>query len=369
MFQDVFIIGTTGKVGRTLVRQMFANNDVDSEKHENPTRIIGLASSSEFVHDFQGIGSRTAKGFTNGSMGGRKYYGLMEIFELMQEKYLPSRQNNLVFVDATTGGKELLELHDEIISESDYGIVTANKNPLVLSDFKTFNLLTKNVFRYGYRCSVMAGAYAVDFLRDARDLGDSLLGLEACLSGTLGFITTELHKRKNFSDILNDAYHRGYTEPNPADDLSGIDVGKKITILARTSGFDVNLEDVEVESFVPMKYLLEKDPEVLIKKMQSFDSFFREKVAIAEGKGNVLRYLARIDINGDKVKLRIGLVDVPRDSEFGILSGRINKVKINTDTYNENDPYIVSAPGAGLNVTARNIRRDLLWQLENRIAI
>ncbi len=361
MFQNVFILGATGKVGGTLVEQIFSNGDTDSERHRNPTRIVGLASSTSFVYNLNGIDYDAALPFLNKSLVGERYSHLDEILN----KSKATLDNNLVFVDATACGEEMLLFHNKVINSTPYGIVTANKNPLTLCDFQTFNDLTREVGRYGYRCSVMAGAEAVEFLRDSRDLGDTLKSIDACLSGTLGYISTKLHHGIKFSEAVHGAMINGYMEPNPMDDLSGVDVARKMTILARTAGFDVSLKDISRSPFVPESYLGIETNDFL-RRMPELDEDFYQRARETDKRGKVLRYVAKLQTNPTG-SVKIGLVEVPTGSELGILRGRTNKIIIETRDYGEG--YVVSAPGAGLEVTARNIRRDLLSQLERRFVM
>ena len=162
-----------------------------------------------------------------------------------------------------------------------------------------------------------------------------------------------MEKGKLFSEIVNKAKDLGYTEPNVADDLNGKDVAKKILILARTAGFDINFEDIQLEPFIPENYLENID------NISELNDYFKEKVIQASSKGCVLRYVARFEGN----KIKVGLEEVKKDSPLGILNETLNKLVITTSY----GTYTIEAPGAGLEITAQNIRRDLLHQLDNRV--
>ena len=194
MPQNVFIIGATGKVGSTLTRQIYNKGDTKFSLHANPTRIVGLASSSSLVFSRKGISQTAAFDFLNTKKGSAQYHNLEELLVLARKNF-----KDLVFVDMTALREPMTEFHKKIIRETRYSIVTANKNPIAYSDYKTFLFLTKEPDRYGYRCSVMAGADAVPFLRDLRDVGDRPTLIEGCFSGTLGYITSMLEKNIPFS--------------------------------------------------------------------------------------------------------------------------------------------------------------------------
>lgn len=362
MFQDVFIIGATGNVGRTLVKQIFENGDTNQIIHKNPTRICGIASSFYALYDSDGLTQKEAWSFlANPSSTGLSYDHLNDFISVVE-----TSKKNVTFIDVTAATEEMLRFHTHIIKNTSHRLVTANKLPLVLADFKTFCELTAQVERYGFRCSVMAGAEAVNKVRDLKDLGDTPIEISGCFSGTLGYIASELEKGKKFSDIISVARKAGYTEPNPADDLSGFDVTRKILILARTSGYQVENQFCHREPFVPESYLNEKDPDVFCESLRELDNYFETRVATATNIGKVLRYIATFAISDGQPHIHVGLQEVAKDSPLGSLQGTRNKIIIKTKTYSPNF-YSVEAPGAGLEVTAQNIRRDLLDQISRRV--
>ncbi len=351
--QNVFIIGATGNVGRTLVSQIY-EKDTNSN-HQNPTRIIGLASRTNFIFDSDRINEKTGKMFSNREFIGEWYTNKNRFLEVVK----PLRRR-VIFIDVTNGKKDMLDFH-LFARQLDYGIVTANKNPLVDCNFETFKELTKDVRRYGYRCSVMAGAEAVNKIRDLRDLGDTPIEISGCFSGTLGYICSELEKGHKFSEIILKAKDLGYTEPNPSEDLSGDDVFKKILILARTAGYDPKKEDMKLNSFIPEKYL-SNNLEKLIKNLTEFNLEFSNDFSKALANNMTYRYIASFKLNGEQ-KIETGLKKVPRNSPLGSLNGTANKILIKTKEYD----YLVESPGAGPHITAQNIRRDLLDQIDERV--
>src|SRR3990172_2708513 len=222
MAQDVFIIGATGRVGKQLVKQIIEKDDTRKYRHANPTRIVGLSSSQDFIYSSKGISKSNTYAFTTKNFSNAQpYRNLDKLLEVARH----DRDGTLVFVDVTPAKDAMTQFHLEVIEQTPYGIVTANKNPLT-SSYMVFQKLTRYPRRYGYRCSVMAGSEVVPFLQDLKDLNDPLHKIEGCLSGTIGLITSELERNKPFSDILKEAHSKGYTEPHPRDDLSGLDVAR-----------------------------------------------------------------------------------------------------------------------------------------------
>ncbi len=360
MLQDIFIIGATGKVGSTLVSQIYSKEDTDLNVHENPTCVVGLASSQGYIYNPDGLNSEVAGKFSRHESFGTPYSDLFELVNVVKEK--------VCFIDVTP--VNTLDFHRQVISKTPHSIVTANKIPLASSAYHVFQEITKNIDRYGFRCSVMAGAEAVTFMQDTRDLRDSIISIEGCLSGTLGYIPNAISQGdgKRFSKSVKEAHKEGYTESHPAQDLSGNDVARKLLILARAGGVRVDMEDVEVTPLVPQAYLELKSPSEFLDRLDELDTYFEDKISKAQREGLVLRYVASLTFDGGRPLLKVGPKLVPQNSPLGMLQGTANKIVIRTETY-DNPPYISpEVPGAGLDVTARNIRRDLLARQESRIA-
>jgi len=377
MIQDVFIIGAPGRVGKILVEQIIKKEDTDPVRHPNPTRIVGLAvtpklvdSPKMFIYSHRGISDEQAYRFASRDYSASKSYSALD--ELVEAADIRTRKNlsSLVFVDVTPLNEEMVDLHKKIIQETPYGIVTANKNPIALSDYPTFQLLTANPKRYGYRCSVMAGADSVPFLQDVPDLNDPLYKIEGCFSGTLGYITSNLEKGRKFSEILREAHREGYTETDPRDDLSGLDVARKIIVIARSAGYEVGIGDINLSPFIPSEYFNGESIEDFLRNAEKLDKYFAALVESAKRKDNTIRYVATMDARGDRPQIDVSLREVVLNSSLGRLQGPKNKILITTEAYPDQDNcYEIGAPGAGLVVTARNVRRDLMHLLPERTPI
>lgn len=365
MIQDVFIIGATGKVGRTLVKQIIEKGDTDATLHPNPTRIVGLASSTDFVFSTGGLSPEYIRDFPSKVTGGIKYNDLRQILEEVRGKYV-GNVSSLVFIDVTTLNEPMRQFHLDVMENTPYYLVTANKNPIALSDYHTFLRLAKDPRKYGYRCSVMAGAESITFLQDLRDLNERLHLIEGCFSGTNGYIATELEKGRKFSDILKQAKEEGYTEPDPRDDLSGMDVARKLIVLARTAGYSIGIKDVVLKPFIPKECFKDEGIEDFLERTVELDAYFREMVAAAHQRGMCLRYVGRVEVIDGNFAVNVSLEETPMRSPLGRLEGTLNKFVVVTDVYPAERPYSVEAPGAGLDITASNIRRDLLHLLPER---
>lgn len=364
MIQDVFIIGATGKVGKTLVGQIYKKGDTNSKIHPNPTRVVGLASHNTFIYSIEGISEDKALNFVNRQYPNAQTYSQLNDL-LNAVKYgTRNKESMLTFVDVTALNEPMIEFHLHVIKDTPYNIVTANKNPVALSDYETFQQLTHSANRYGYRCSVMAGAEAVQFLQDLRDVNDPIHKMEGCLSGTNAYITSELEKGKKFSEILRYANTEGYTEPHPRDDLNGMDVAKKLVTLARTAGYPMSINDVKLEPMIPEKYFKEDDVEKFLDGISALDNEFEQRMNAAKKAGNKLRYVAKLDLSEGTPKLEVSLIEVKKESQLGTLKGALNRLVIYTDTYPNG--RLIEAEGAGLTLTAQNARVDLAGLISKR---
>ncbi len=381
--QKIIILGGTGNVGRELLSQISQYDSYHLKKHHNPTNVIALANSKGFL--FERTGLEIQKTFRNNEGVGKDKATfndyIMGLDNFVCHKTMPDLlkgllaaiedeglAGNIVFVDATPGKDDLTDFHLKIINETEECLITANKNPLSLSPYETFKMLTNYRGRYGYRCTVMAGANTVNNLLDYYDTTEIVTKIEACFSGTLGYLCGELENgEKTFSQILKEAMELGYTEPHPRDDLNGIDVARKLTICARSGGYDVNLEDIEIEPFIDKKYFDIENVNDFMKEVKGADQKLLENFSGAKSNGNTIKYTASFSLNKNgKPAMKVGFQEVSPQSALGALRGSSNKVIIETDIFKGDKKYVIESPGAGTDVTAWGLRRDLLARLERR---
>jgi aspartokinase/homoserine dehydrogenase 1 len=194
----------------------------------------------------------------------------------------------------------------------------------------------------------------LDTISKLQESGDEVLAIEGCPSGTLGYLFGEIGRGKPFSIALRAAIALGYTEPDPRDDLSGMDVARKALILAQLLGFEETLDKVEVESLVPEELRTVSLAEFL-SRVEELDPLWRDRVAEARAKGSVLTYRATVTPES----VRVGLVAVDVSSSFATLTGTDNQYAITTTRYRDN-PIVITGPGAGVAVTAAGVLNDVL---------
>ena len=192
-------------------------------------------------------------------------------------------------------------------------------------------------------------------LRDLRETGDDISSIDGIFSGTLAYLFNVYDGKKPFSEIVREAKQRGYTEPDPREDLSGMDVARKLIILGREMGLELELHDVEVESLVPRE-LQHGSSDEFLARLPHYDATLRDRLESARARGRVLRYVGRLTADG---KATVGLVELEETHPFANIALTDNVVRFTTGRYCD-DALIVQGPGAGPEVTAGGVFADLL---------
>lgn len=233
-------------------------------------------------------------------------------------------------------------------------VVTANKKPLAGSQAAFDDLLATVSKRLYYETTVGAGLPVINTLQSLIATGDEIESIQGCFSGTLGFIFSELQAGASYSQAVSEAKARGFTEADPREDLSGMDVARKVVILARLMGMKLEPNEVQVSSLYPddMSTLSVNE---FMQNLPSLDAEFKARTAAAEALGKVLRYVATVNRDSCTVSLDA----VGASSNIGNLSGPDNIVVIQTNRYHDN-PLVVKGPGAGPEVTAAGVFSDVL---------
>lgn len=367
MRQNIVVLGATGKVGGEFLRQVAQFDVPELGIHENPTVVVGLGDSKHIAIRPGGFPLEVLDQFTatrarvRDVTGAQEYpaEGLRAVPDMMEKL---GYGEDVVYVDATGVKEAARDLHLAIIRNTRAKIVTANKNPIGLYDYDIYKELTQDPTRYQYSATAMAGLGAVPWLSERHTIQDRIHGIRASLSGTVGFITDALKRGENLSAAIRTARMEGYTEPDFRDDLNGVDVARKLTILGREAGIPINFEDIALEPFLPQEYLQMSDPEECLYRIErELDAIMAARYAEAQRRGLTFKYLASLenDRDGPPV-LKVGLVEVPFESAFGSLHGTDNRIEVVTDQYSQKRPYKLEGPGAGLDITASVLRRDLL---------
>jgi len=233
-------------------------------------------------------------------------------------------------------------------------VITPNKHA-GSGPLERYQSLQRQPAQFCYEATVGAGLPIITTLRDLVDTGDRVLAIDGILSGTLAFLFQRFDGSAPFSELVQDAMQRGFTEPDPRDDLSGLDVARKLVILARENGWRIGLDDVQLESLVP-ESLRDVDKAAFLDRLPELDDQLGERLRAARGRGAVLRYVARLEAGGKAV---VGLREVAEDHALANIRPTDNVVQFTTERYRDN-PLVVRGPGAGPEVTAMGIFADLL---------
>lgn len=265
-----------------------------------------------------------------------------------------SKSTGLVVVDCSASSETMGVLNQAV----DLGccIVLANKKPLTAA-MDDYDKLVAHPRRIRYESTVGAGLPVIASLNRILSCGDPIRCIVACLSGTLGYVMSEVEGGKPFSQVVKDAKSLGYTEPDPRDDLSGMDVARKALILSRLLGRRVNLDSLKIESLYPeeMGPNMMSLEDFLSSGLLLLDNDIQERVQKAALDGKVLRYVCVIE--GSRTE--VGLRELPKDSPLGRLRGSNNILAIYSRCYNE-QPLVIEGAGAGNDTTAAGVLADIL---------
>ncbi|MGQ0649328.1 MAG: bifunctional aspartate kinase/homoserine dehydrogenase I [Gemmatimonadaceae bacterium] len=351
---DVILLGF-GQIGRTLARMI-----PRAKSGTVKLRIVGVIDRSGHVFEPAGLSPKAltalirrkeATGAVTGSPK-RAAAGSSAMLAALTDMARHALSHPIV-VDVTA---------EHTVSALMFGlsagmdVVMANKRPLggPLSDARSLlDLAASQGRRLLHETTVGAGLPIIDTFHKLLESGDRVHRIEGCTSGTIGFLMSELQHGKRFSDAVHKARQLGYTEPDPRDDLSGMDVARKALILARLMGFRGELGDVRVEPLMPDEARAWSREEFL-RRLPELDSVWATKLEQAKSRGLVLRYVATATRQRVSVELRA----VPSSSPFAGLRGTDNQVVFTTTRYREN-PLIITGPGAGPAVTAAGVLNDI----------
>ncbi len=350
---DIILLGM-GRVAQEFVTQFAA-----VARHKGRAmRIVGLIDRTGYIYQPRGLTERqlSAAVLLKQQGGSLEHAPLgkagtaLEAVNFMAAHALARP----VLVDVASG-----DTAPALASAVAHGIdlVLANKVPLAASMSGARKIMQEaraSGRRVLHEATVGAGLPVIDTLQQLHASGDRVDSVDSSPSGTMGFLFSEMGRGRKFSDAVREAMSRGYTEPDPRDDLCGLDVARKGIILARMLGYTGEMEDVSLESLVPVA-LQDVSPTAFLEALPTLDAGWEQRIADARARGEVLRYRARATRGGVKV----GLVSVPVGSALASLDGTDNLFVFSTARY-RNRPLVVSGPGAGVEVTAAGVLGDVL---------
>jgi aspartokinase/homoserine dehydrogenase 1 len=338
-----------GAVGGALLDQLAGAAAGLRERFNLDLRVRAIGGSKRMLLDGQRIDLTRWRD----ALRGGQAVDAARFVDHVQTDYLP----HSVLIDCTASQ----DVADEYAGWLSRGIhvITPNKRahsgPIeYYRDLKRISRASRTHFLY--EATVGAGLPVIQTLKDLVETGDEIRSISGIFSGTLAYLFNLFDGTRAFSDIVREAKARGYTEPDPRDDLSGMDVARKAVILAREAGLDLELSDIAVESLAPPA-LAKASVDEFLKRLPDFDAPMLERVQQAKRNARVLRYVADIDVRAGHAGVR--LQAFPPTHPFANISLTDNIVQFVTGRYCDN-PLIIRGPGAGPAVTAAGIFADLL---------
>lgn len=338
-----------GTVGKVLLEQIAAESGRLRDEFKLDLRVRGILSSKKMLLSEQGVDLSQWKAALEASQSPAD---IAKFAEHLHVDHLP----HTVIIDCTAD--ENVAKHYADWLRAGIHVVTPNKkaNSGPLGYYESLKEARRvGGSSYLYEATVGAGLPVVSTLRDLRETGDKILNIEGIFSGTLAYLFNVYDGETPFSQIVKDAKAKGYTEPDPRDDLSGTDFARKVIILGREMGLKLEMKDVQVESLIPAG--LEKGSiDDFLNGLPKYDEEMKKRFDAAASRGKVLRYMGRLTADG---KAAVGVSELDRSHAFANIALTDNVVRYATARYNSN-PLIVQGPGAGPEVTAAGVFADLL---------
>ena len=343
---NLFICGV-GTVGSSLIEQIHHQQEKLKRELRLKLNVVGIASGHYAMFNREGLDLENYREQLKASPASN--------IQRLRDEVIGMNIFNSVFVDCTASA-EVAGLYKDFLDHN-INVVAANKIA-ASSDFSNYKELKeiaqKRGVKFLFETNVGAGLPIIRTINDLRNSGDKILRIEAVLSGTLNFIFNTISHDIPFSKTVEMAKVEGYSEPDPRVDLSGHDVIRKLVILVREAGYEINQEEVEANSLIPQEFF-DGSIEDFWKELPSLDEGFESRRQILEKEDKVWRFVAKF-VDG---KASVALEEFNRDHPFYVLEGSNNIVMLTTERYKEY-PMLIQGYGAGASVTAAGVFADIM---------
>ncbi len=342
-----------GLVGGTLIDQILQSAIQIEKRKKIKLNIFVVANSKKAIFNKNGIGVD----WKNKIEKQGEAYQLQDVVKYARDHHL----ENLIAID-NTASQDFTNNYLDLIAKG-FDLISSNKVANTLS-FDFYKLLRKtleeNQKQYLYETNVGAGLPLIDTIRLLHLSGENITRIKGVFSGSLSYLfNTFSTEERLFSEVLQEAIEKGYTEPDPREDLCGNDVGRKLLVLARELDLHNEFEDISIHNLIP-EHLRDGSKTEFLKNLKELDSVY-EKVKEEQKPDHVLRYIGDLwgDLFQEKGNLDVKLVSVPQASALGQVKGSDSIFEIYTESYGD-QPIVIQGAGAGAAVTARGVFGDIL---------
>ena len=358
---NVAVFGV-GLVGGTLIEQILKSRQDLLKRRNININIFALSNSKQLLLRSEGISADWQKDLLDQEKGG---FTINDIIRYAKSKHL----ENLIAVD-NTASVDFIKNYLPLV-ENGFDLVSSNKiaNTVDFSFYKQLRTaLKRNEKNYLYETNVGAGLPLVDTIKLMHHSGENITRINGVFSGSLSYLFNHFSEQdKEFSEILQEAVDKGFTEPDPREDLSGNDVARKLLILARELDLENEFEDVKIQNLIPENLRDGSAKDFLLGRLSELNKTY-QKTKEEQEEDHVLRYVGVLagDLSKSKGELEVKLVSVSKNSSLGQVQGSDSIFEIYTESYGER-PLVIQGAGAGAKVTARGVFGDILRLTEKAV--
>lgn len=341
------IVAGKGLIGSELLSQISETRDVFRKKHRIDIKVIAILDSKKKIFSKNGLELCDWKRQLSES-------NMKSEIKNLVKRIHENNIVNTIFVDCTASEKVAAEYM--YLMENRISIVAANKiaNTRPMDEYSVLRKAARrHNIHYLYETNAGAALPIIDTINNLRESGDEIIKFEAILSGTISFIFNTWSSEKRFADIVMDAKEKGYTEPDPRTDLSGVDFARKMLLLSRESGTSLELDDITIQPILPDDCIKADSIDDFFDKLKENNHLFDQTIREAENKGRKLRWIGSYH----KGKVSIKLESVDSTHPFYTMSGSDNIIAIETRRYR--NPIVIKGAGAGAEVTAAGVLADI----------